>query len=67
MKTLVRSVIALGLMLCIAPFTSLAHVKWFADWSFQDSPASVGDILTPLFFGLTLLTVAGLAVAVLLV
>lgn len=66
MKSLIRSVIALGLMLCIAPFTSLAHVKWFADWSFQDTPASLGDILTPLFFGLTLLTVAGLAVAVFL-
>jgi hypothetical protein len=33
-----------------------AHVKWFADFSFSDEPRGFGDVIGPLFIGLTLLS-----------
>jgi len=56
--------VALLFILFVTPFTTYAHVKWFASWSFDDPPISVGDILTPMFLGLTALTIAGLVIAV---
>jgi len=59
-----RWAFALLLMSFVTPFTAYAHVKWFAAWSFDDSPVTLGDILTPIFLGLAALTVAGLVIAV---
>ena len=35
-----------------------AHVKWFSDFSFAETPRTVGDVLTPTFIALALLSVA---------
>ncbi len=56
--------LALLLVLFVTPFTAFAHVKWFAAWGFDDPPATLGSILTPMFLGLTALTIAGLVIAV---
>ncbi len=37
--------------------TAYGHVKWFSGYTFLDQPLTVGEALTPLFFGLTLLSV----------
>jgi len=59
-----RVLIGMIAMLAIPSFTALAHVKWFAAWDFADEPVALNTVLTPLFLGLTALTLAGLAAAV---
>lgn len=64
LTTLLRRRLWLVLALfLLTPFTALAHVKWFADWSFGDTPTTLANLITPSFIGLLLLTVGGLAVA----
>ena len=55
----VAAILILGLTL-----PASAHVKWFAPWSFTDRPMPLGEILSPLFFALLGLTLAGLLIAV---
>ena len=38
------------------PGTAYAHVKWFSKFSFADRPLTVGEVLTPTFFGLLVLS-----------
>lgn len=66
MTHLMKRLLLIGIIaiLAIPSFTALAHVKWFATWNFGDEPAAFDKVLTPLFLGLTALTLAGLAVAV---
>lgn len=37
---------------------TIAHVKWFSDFSFAETPRTVGEVLTPTFIFLALLSVA---------
>lgn len=46
------------------PSKALAHVKWFSRFSLSDQPATVAEVITPLFLTLALLTVVVLAVIV---
>ncbi|HEX8210587.1 MAG TPA: hypothetical protein VF584_10460 [Longimicrobium sp.] len=43
-----------------------AHVKWFSRFSFGDRPRNAGEVLTPTFFALALLSMATIAAMVLL-
>jgi uncharacterized membrane protein YphA (DoxX/SURF4 family) len=52
------------LALLAATFTASAHVKWFATWSFNDAPRTIGEIITPPFIGLTALTIVALMASV---
>lgn len=52
---LLISLIALA-CLFIAPLVAQAHVKWFSDFSFADPPLTVGQVLTPTFIALAVLT-----------
>lgn len=57
-----RYLVVLGLLAAVGLFlvggeTAVAHVKWFSDFSFADRPRTLGELLTPLFIGLTLLSV----------
>lgn len=47
-------------------FTAAAHVKWFATWSFDDPPKTIGEIITAPFLALLALTIVGLLIAVFL-
>lgn len=40
------------LLLLAVPLTASAHVKWFADFSFEDPPLPLSEALTPTFLGL---------------
>jgi FtsH-binding integral membrane protein len=40
----------------MVPAPALAHVKWFSEFSFADRPLSAAQVLTPLFFGLAVLS-----------
>lgn len=45
------------------PFTVLAHVKWFSEFSFGDRPLALEEVVTPTFLALVLLsmiTIGGL-------
>jgi len=43
---------------------TLLHVKWFSDFSFNDTPRAVADVITPTFLGLLLLSVVVMAALV---
>src|SRR5690554_371342 len=40
--------------------SSMAHVKWFSDYSFQQPPLQFGELMTPAFWGLLLLSLISL-------
>jgi uncharacterized membrane protein YphA (DoxX/SURF4 family) len=45
------------LLICVAtPTVAQAHVKWFSQFSYADPPRGLREVLTPLFFGLVLLS-----------
>src|SRR5690606_37585741 len=48
----------------LAPTRAAAHGKWFSDFSFAETPRSVGEVLTPTFVALALLSVAVVAALV---
>lgn len=52
------------LLLLNVPATSRAHVKWFSEFSYNDRPNAFADLLTPAFFWLALLSMAVIAVMV---
>lgn len=37
--------------------SSLAHVKWFADFDFADDPRTIAEVLSPTFFALAVLSI----------
>jgi hypothetical protein len=39
------------------PATAMAHVKWFSKFSLADRPATIGEVITPVFLSLVLLSV----------
>lgn len=43
--------------LLLRPTPAWAHVKWFSEFSFADRPLGAGEVLTPTFLGLALLSV----------
>lgn len=47
-------------------FTAFGHVKWFAEFSFDDQPLTIAEAIGPLFIFLTILSMAVIAVMVLL-
>ncbi len=49
-------------MLAASPVA--AHVKWFSEFSFQDQPRSVAQVMGPAFIGLALLSVVVVAALV---
>jgi uncharacterized membrane protein YphA (DoxX/SURF4 family) len=51
-------------ILLIASSTASAHVKWFADFHFTDPPLPLGEVLTPTFLALALLSIVAMGVAV---
>ncbi len=59
-----KALLAMVLALFLLPEVAGAHVKWFTDFSFTDPPRTLGEVLTPLFFGLTALSVVTLAALV---
>lgn len=50
----------------MVPAPAHAHVKWFSEFSFADRPLSAGQVLTPLFFGLAVMSMAVTGAMVLL-
>lgn len=53
---------AMASLVAVSP--AWAHVKWFSDFTFRDQPRSVGEVLTPAFLALALLSVAVVAALV---
>ena len=48
------------------PSTAEAHVKWFSDYDFADPPLDFSEVLTPAFWWLAVLSMAVIAITVLL-
>jgi hypothetical protein len=46
------------------PGVAAAHVKWFSDFDFSEPPRSLGEVVSPAFIGLALLSAAVIAVLV---
>lgn len=54
----------LALLVLLLPKLSFAHVKWFADYNFQNPPLQLSDLNTPVFWGLFLLSVVSMPIMV---
>jgi hypothetical protein len=52
---------AWALVLASVASPAWAHVKWFSKFSFGDRPRTVGEVLTPTFYALALLSMATIA------
>lgn len=50
----------------LVPSAAHAHVKWFSEFSFADRPLTVGQVTTPTFFALAVLSMAVIGGMVLL-
>ena len=62
-----RSLLPLVLATCaltVFPEVAAAHVKWFSDFSYAETPRTVADVLTPTFIGLVLLSVVAVSALV---
>ena len=53
-----------ALLWCVSPSPAFAHVKWFSRFSFADTPRSLGEVATPTFLALGLLSVVVVGVLV---
>jgi hypothetical protein len=60
----VRCAALAGAMTVLAATPAAAHVKWFSEFSFQDSPRTVSQVMGPAFLGLALLSVVVVAALV---
>lgn len=58
--------LVLFILFFVTTFAAFGHVKWFADFSFDDQPLTITEAIGPLFIFLTLLSMAVIAVMVLL-
>ncbi|MEM7343130.1 MAG: hypothetical protein AAF485_02720 [Chloroflexota bacterium] len=58
--------VVLGALLLFVLFNdaTLAHVKWFTEFSFADRPLGLGEALTPTFFGLAVLSMVVMSILV---
>lgn len=61
-----KTCLLLFVLLFGTTITAFGHVKWFADFSFDDQPLTLSEAIGPLFIFLTLLSMAVIAVMVLL-
>lgn len=61
-----RLILVVLSLLLITPLAVSAHVKWFVDFSFADPPRSLGEAITPVFIGLTLLSMIVIGALVLI-
>ena len=52
------------LALAAPPGLAQAHVKWFSKFNYADPPRALADIVSPLFVGLALLSMVGIAALV---
>jgi hypothetical protein len=66
MTTIPRSIPLAALLVAATAHPAWAHVKWFSRFSFGDRPRTAGELLTPLFIGLALLSMATIAAMVVL-
>lgn len=48
------------LLVFIVPISAFAHVKWFSDYSFQNPPLNLTQLMTPYFWGLFILSLLSL-------
>jgi hypothetical protein len=60
----VRSVATAAVFGALSPTAAAAHVKWFSDFSFAEPPRALGEVLSPTFIFLALLSVAVVAALV---
>jgi uncharacterized membrane protein YphA (DoxX/SURF4 family) len=56
----------LVLAMVMMPGVAHAHVKWFSEFSYADPPRTLGEILTPLFFVLAVLSMVAIGALVLI-
>jgi hypothetical protein len=61
-----RAIAPALLLVAATAHPAWAHVKWFSRFSFGDRPRTAGEVLTPTFFALALLSMAAIAAMVLL-
>jgi hypothetical protein len=54
---MVRAAVLAGVTAMLAATPAAAHVKWFSEFSFQDSPRGVGQVVGPAFIALAVLSV----------
>ncbi|HLA63650.1 MAG TPA: DoxX family membrane protein, partial [Rhodothermales bacterium] len=54
------------LLLAFVPAPAWAHVKWFSRFSFADRPLTAGEVVTPTFLALALLSVVAIGALVVL-
>lgn len=50
------ALVALALLIFGMTQPTFAHVKWFSDFSYLERPLTLGDLLTPTFIGLSILS-----------
>lgn len=56
--------LVLWALLGLLPASALAHVKWFADFSFTDEPQRLSEIFDPTLIGLLFFSAAAIGIAV---
>jgi len=56
----------LVMVLALLPGVALAHVKWFSKFSFANPPRTLDEVLTPIFWGLTVLSMVTIGSLVLI-
>lgn len=66
MSSAARAIAPALLLIAATAHPAWAHVKWFSRFSFGDRPRTAGEVLTPTFFALALLSMATIAAMVLL-
>lgn len=68
MKSLLtkKTYLLLFILLFGTTFAAFGHVKWFAEFSFDDQPLTLSEVIGPLFIGLTIVSMVVIAVFVLL-
>lgn len=65
LSTTKRIFICLGVLFLIQ-IPAFAHVKWFSSFAWVDPPLTLSEVMTPLFFVLSLVSVIGIGSAVFL-
>ena len=66
MSAAARAIAPALLLVAATAHPAWAHVKWFSRFSFGDRPRTAGEVLTPTFIALALLSMATIAAMVLL-
>lgn len=58
------AIVAIAISMIAVPSVAIAHVKWFSKFSLSDKPATITEVITPLFLILAILTAIVLAIVV---